>query len=363
MIETPVINNKSPIVFIIYNRPQKTQQSFESIKHYKPEVLYIVSDGPKNANDAKAVAETRKVVEQIDWKCNVIRIYSDTNMSCGLRIYSGLNEVFKTTDKAIIIEDDIVVSPDFFTFCTTMLHHFENNQQVMAINGWNGWLNYNNNLYDAFLNKYTSVWGWATWKRAWQKFEFEPEYEPDFLENTLKKYFNNTFREQLTLHTYKHRLWQRFNSWDLQWGLAIYLNKGLVVTSSINLCSNIGFDSTGTHLNIDDFRGLYSNYLKNISTNKLLIQERYNQTIENYDLGMVLMNIVCMYDNVAKVMLLHKHPELIPLNQSRIGWQCQLEPFNNAALILEMIKIIEKNIDHPQLQKIKKVFQLIINNE
>ena len=284
-------------------------------------------------------------------------------MSCGLRIYSGLNEVFKTTDKAIIIEDDIVASQDFFTFCTTMLHHFENDERVMAINGWNGWLNYNNNLYDAFLNKYSVVWGWATWKRAWQKYEFEPVYELDLLANSIKNYFNNAFREQLTLYTYNQKLWKKINTWDMQWNLAIYMNNALVVTSSINLCSNIGFDSEGTHLTNDDFRGLYLNNLKRIGINKLIVQEQLNQSIENYDLGIDLMSIICTYDNVAKVMLLYKHPQHITSNHSKIGWQCQLEPFNNAALILEMVNSIEKYIDHPQLQKIKKVFQLINKNE
>ena len=360
MKEIQISHIKTPVVFIIYNRPEKTQQSFASIQVYQPEILYIIADGPRNEEDELKVRKTREIVEQIDWNCKVIQIYSETNMSCGLRIYTGLNEVFESTEKAIIIEDDIVVSQDFFTFCSTMLNHYENDPRIMAVNGWNGWIEYNSNQQDAFLNKYSAVWGWATWKRAWRKFEFEPDYEPILLMSSLKKYFNNDFRERLTLHTYQHRLWQKYKSWDLQWSLALYLNNGYVVTSSNNLCSNIGFDPDGTHMTQDDFRSLFSPSLNTCFTNHFEVCEQYNQAIEQYDLGVVLMNIICMYENVGKVMLLHKNPQLIPTNQSKIGWQCQLEPFNHVSLILEMLAVIEKKIEHPKLQRIKKVFQQLI---
>jgi hypothetical protein len=360
MKEIQISHIKTPVVFIIYNRPEKTQQSFASIQVYQPEILYIIADGPRNEEDELKVRKTREIVEQIDWNCEVIQIYSETNMSCGLRIYTGLNEVFESTEKAIIIEDDIVVSQDFFTFCSTMLNHYENDPRLMAVNGWNGWIEYNSNQQDAFLNKYNSVWGWATWKRAWEKYQFEPDHEIEMVSNSLKKYFNNHSREKLALHTYKQRLWQNYNTWDMQWNLAIFLNNGLIISSSRNLCSNIGFDLEGTHLTQEDFRKLYTPQIKSINTSKILIEEDYNTSLQKFDFGMELMSIVCTYDHVAKVMLLHKNPQIIPSNHNKIGWECQLEPFNHASLILEMLEVIEKKIEHPKLQKIKKVFQQLI---
>jgi hypothetical protein len=360
MKEIQISHIKTPVVFIIYNRPEKTQQSFASIQVYQPEILYIIADGPKNEEDELKVRKTREIVEQIDWNCEVIQIYSETNMSCGLRIYTGLNKVFESTEKAIIIEDDIVVSQDFFTFCSTMLNHYENDPRIMAVNGWNGWIEYNSNQQDAFFNKYHSVWGWATWKRAWKKYQFEPDHEIEIVSNSLKKYFNNHSRLKLALYTYKQRLWQNYNTWDMQWSLAIFLNNGLIISSSRNLCSNIGFDLEGTHLTQEDFRKLYTPQIKSNSTNNILVEEDYNTSLQKFDLGMQLMSIVCTYDHIAKVMLLHKNPQIIPSNHNKIGWECQLEPFNHASLILEMLEVIEKKIEHPKLQKIKKVFQQLI---
>lgn len=357
-IHIPKIHAKSSVVFIIYNRPEKTKAAFEAIKNYQPDQLYIIADGAKNSDDLVNVCETRKIVEEINWKCKTIQIYSETNLGCAQRVFTGLNTVFETTDKAIIIEDDILVSPAFFDFCNTMLHHFETNENIMTINGYNGWINYKHQECDAFLSNYASVWGWATWKRAWSKYNFKPNLDERQLAKQLRSYFNDTFRTNLILHSYKHKMWERTNDWGFQLALSMYTTNAYALVSSENYIQNIGFGPESTHFTNDDFRGVLP--ISNVHEKEIYaVDLKYDDSTNNYDLSTTLMNICCMYSDVNKLLMLYNNKQLIPDYPNNIGWQCQLEPFKHPFLILEMIETLEAQIIHPQLSRIKKAFVLL----
>ena len=355
-IHIPKIHSKSPVVFIIYNRPEKTKAAFEAIKNYQPEQLYLIADGTKNSDDLKRVVETRNIVSEINWECKVTRLYADENLGCALRVVTGLNEVFETCDKAIIIEDDIIVSPAFFDFCTTMLHHFQDDDKIMTINGTNSWINFKEKECDAFLSNSLSVWGWATWKRSWKKYQFKPTFDEQTVQNQLKTYFNNPFREALILHSFRHKLFERTNDWGFQLALAMYTSNAYALTPSENYIQNIGFGQEGTHFTNPDFRATFPVFTEH-TNESYTVSYHYDTSNEKYDLGATLMNIICMYEDVFKLSLLVKNKHLISDYAQNIGWQCQLEPFNHPELILEMIQELEKHMEHPQLTRIKKAFQ------
>jgi len=117
----------TPLVFIIFNRPDTTQKVFNAIKLAKPKILYVIADGPRinHQDDAQKCAETRNIINQINWPCEVTKDYSEINLGCKQRIVSGINNAFKKYDKAIILEDDCLPNQSFFMFCEEMLEKYK----------------------------------------------------------------------------------------------------------------------------------------------------------------------------------------------------------------------------------------------
>ena len=156
---------KIPIVVIIFNRPDKTKILYESLSIYKPDTLFIISDGPRKnfENDEEKIRQSREIFKHIDWDCEVLFNESETNLGCRERIISGLNWVFNKVEKAIILEDDCIPSKDFFPFMEKMLVRYQSNVKIASVCGSNFLSHWDKNKESYFYSKYFHGWGWATW--------------------------------------------------------------------------------------------------------------------------------------------------------------------------------------------------------
>lgn len=232
------------VAFLIYNRPALTERVFAEIRRARPDRLLIVADGPRIGQpvDAKKVEAVRSVVERVDWPCEVSRNYSDTNLGCRRRVSSGLDWVFRTVDEAVILEDDCLPHPDFFLFCVELLARYRNDGRVGHICGTNFDPHSGHRGESYFFSRYASIWGWATWRRAWRDYDVDMRRWPEvkmskrhhsFLPSrTDWRYFENCWDEVTA---------RRIDTWDAQWGFATLLNGRIAVRPSVNLVSNIGF--------------------------------------------------------------------------------------------------------------------------
>ena len=110
---------QTPILFIIFNRPNTTQRVFDEIKKIKPSKLYVVADGPRleRNKEREMCEETRDIIRQIDWECEVFKNYSETNLGCKKRVSSGIDWFFEHEEQGIILEDDCLPHQTFFRFC------------------------------------------------------------------------------------------------------------------------------------------------------------------------------------------------------------------------------------------------------
>ena len=173
--ENSVIEPKlnTPVLFIIFNRPEETKLAFKQIRQVKPQKLYISGDGPRsnNPNDQTKITATRDyVLNNINWECEVKTLIRDTNLGCREGVASALDWFFENEEAGIVIEDDIIVSNDFFIYAQELLERYKNNPQIMCItadNFQNG-KTYNNDSY--YYSQIPHYWGWASWKRAWEKY-------------------------------------------------------------------------------------------------------------------------------------------------------------------------------------------------
>jgi hypothetical protein len=243
----------TPVTFIIFNRPDTTQKVFNVIKTIKPNKLFVVADGPRSNkdNEFQKCKQTRDIINQIDWECEVYKNYSDVNLGCMNRIISGLDWVFENTDETIILEDDIIPNLTFFRFCQEILDKYREDERIMMVSGNNFQFGKKRTTYSYYFSYFPHIWGWATWKRAWEKFDSEIKIWPELRDG---KWLNDILHNKTAVRMW-HKNFERFflkeicHNWDVQWVFACWVNNGLTILPNVNLTSNIGFGKDSTHTN------------------------------------------------------------------------------------------------------------------
>ncbi len=241
---------KSPILFITFNRPDKTARVFDVIKEYKPERLYLASDGPRKhkQNEDMLVLETRKIISQIDWPCEVKKLYRDENLGCKKAVSSAITWFFEQEEMGIILEDDCLPNISFFEYSNMLLKKYKNDADIYHINGTNLLSPISKERLNTtyYFSKNIHVWGWASWRRAWNKYSLEMDELRNSKEVIASQFADKkigTFWYSLFNHI-KHN---NVDTWDAQWVYSIYKNNGLSISPSVNLIENIGFDQSATH--------------------------------------------------------------------------------------------------------------------
>ncbi len=238
------------VALFIFNRPDTTEKVFAAIRQAEPSKLLVVADGPRRdrPDEAEKCAKTRAVIDRVDWNCEVLTNYSEVNLGCKLRVSSGLNWVFDNVEEAIILEDDCLANPTFFTFCEELLERYRHDERVMVISGNNFQYGYNYSDYSYYFSRYTFIWGWATWRRAWQHYDGDMKQWQKIRDERL---LVSILGETKTLKFW-HRWFQEIYEgdetvWDCCWTLSCWLQNGLSIIPKVNLVSNIGFDENATH--------------------------------------------------------------------------------------------------------------------
>lgn len=213
---------KTPVLFIIFNRPDTAQQVFNAIRRAQPKQLYVAADGPREdrPGEAQRCQQTRDIIKQVDWQCEIRTLFQEKNLGCGLGPATAITWFFDNVEEGIILEDDCVPSADFFTFCEELLDYYRDNKKIMHISGDNFQYGQKRGDGSYYFSAWADchAWGWATWRRAWKYFDFSCTSD-------------------------EHRK----TVWDWQWGISVRDKGGLGIVPNVNLVSNIGVGSDATH--------------------------------------------------------------------------------------------------------------------
>jgi hypothetical protein len=243
---------KTPVIFIIFNRPDTTRQVFETIRQARPSKLLLVADGPRysHPNDPALCKQVRNMVmEGIDWPCELLTCFSDNNLDRDPRIISGLTWAFEQVEQAIILEDDCLPDNSFFHFCDELLERYKDDPRIMSICGSNYLPKFNEHYpYSYYFSRIPIVWGWATWRRAWGFYGKKIEKSTEELNEYLKEYFG----EWPEIYDYAVAMLKLCRnqgnlSWDYFWAFIVMFHKSFHIIPSKNLVSNIGFSSEATY--------------------------------------------------------------------------------------------------------------------
>jgi len=239
---------KTPIAFIIFNRPDTTQEVFNKIKKIKPEQLFVIADGARNNEEWQECNKTRDIINQVNWNCKVHKNYSNKNLGCKVRVSSGLDWFFQNVEEGIILEDDCVPHQNFFQYCEDLLEKYRDNEKIMQISGQNLQFGKKRGNADYYFSIFNHIWGWATWRRAWQYYDVEMKTFPEFKEKMeIKKIFDKKRFQKYWNKVFQKTYSGKIDTWDYQWTYTCWLKNGLTCLPNVNLVTNIGFDERGTH--------------------------------------------------------------------------------------------------------------------
>lgn len=245
---------KTPVAYIVFNRPDLTSRTFAAIREQKPSQLFVIADGPREEHptDSERCAEVRDIVAQVDWPCEVSRQYSAVNLGCKVRPSSGLDWVFGLVDRAIILEDDCLPGPEFFEFCDILLERYADDDRVWVITGNNFQRGRRRGGASYYFSRYNSVWGWATWRRAWNRYRADIPFWPEWRESVdwrrtvpdriERRYWTGIFDRVQAGHVE--------SAWDYPWSATVWYHGGLTATPNANLVTNIGFGIDATHTRV-----------------------------------------------------------------------------------------------------------------
>lgn len=243
--------NVKNLAIIVFNRPELTEKVMLEIKKAKPENFFIIADGPrsKNKKDEELCKETlKKVLKNINWACNVYKNVSVKNLGCKKRVVSGLNWVFSKVEDCVILEDDTIPSQSFFSYCSELLEKYRDNNSIGLISGDNFLFNKVKIKESYYFSKYCHIWGWATWKRVWSKYDADVTFWPSFKENNvLNQILDNNNEITKCKKNFQNVFDEKIDTWDYQLTLMFWKEKLLSIMPNKNLVSNIGFGLDATH--------------------------------------------------------------------------------------------------------------------
>lgn len=243
---------RTPVAFIIFNRPDTTKHVFAEIARAKPRKLFVIADGPRrdHPEDSGKCAAAREIVERVDWECEVLKNYSNANLGCGYRPATGISWVFEQEEEAVILEDDCVPHSTFFPFCEELLEKYRHDERVMQISGFNSLSGRRSMPYSYSFYRNFACWGWATWRRAWRYHDMEMKLWPE-LRNT--NWLQDVVGDLRATEHWKqifdaaHSNSATIDYWDYQFLFACWAQSGLAISPATNLVANIGFRADATH--------------------------------------------------------------------------------------------------------------------
>lgn len=241
---------KTSVLFLVFNRPNTTAQVFEAIRQAKPPRLYVAADGPREGREGEAdrVAKVREIATAVDWPCEVKTLFREKNMGCKYAVSGAITWFFEREEQGIILEDDCLPSQSFFWFCEDLLNTYKTDTRIMMIAGTNLSADPNSNTSFSFRT-FAHVWGWATWRRAWERYDPEMLAYPKFKqEKILAKISNNPLMIKFWESEWDDNYFNKRNSWVNPFLFQILINRSMAIIPHINLVKNIGFRNDATHM-------------------------------------------------------------------------------------------------------------------
>ncbi len=242
---------KSAVLFLVFNRPDTTRKVFNAIRLAKPQKLYVSADGsrPNREGEYERCEEVRRIATAVDWPCELKTLFRDKNMGCKKGVSGGINWFFENEEEGIILEDDVLPVQSFFQYCDELLERYRHDERVGVISGCNLISKRFISQDSYFISRYNHVWGWASWRRAWQLYDGNMRSWPQWNNiGGLKTISDgNKLFEIYWQDIFEKSFHDEIDSWAYPWTFNCWYHGMMSVLPSHNQTNNIGCNSDATH--------------------------------------------------------------------------------------------------------------------
>lgn len=294
-----------PVLLLVFNRFESVKEVFNAVKKQCPKSLFIAADGPRDSipDELSMCNQLRDwILKNITWDCEVRTLFRNKNTGCGRAVFEAISWFFDQVEEGIILEDDCLPGSSFFTFCIANLEKYRSDPRISIISGNNFQPNQPVDTgSDYYFSVFPSTWGWATWKRVWEGYNFNiPQWDKD----EVKELNNFLFKEKKYNQWWINKLHWMQNTkpedmWDFQFYFHCMKRKQLAIIPKANLVSNIGFGESATHTTDRE------SYFANLPLHELLIPLHHPDKIErNYDADLFVQKM--LFGEVEQISSLKK---------------------------------------------------------
>lgn len=247
--------SRSPVLFLIFNRPKQTAEVFEAIRRARPPRLYISADGPRSGfpDEADRCEQARTVATRVDWPCEVKTLFQERNQGCRLAVSGGITWFFEQEAEGIVLEDDCLPHASFFPYCDELLERYRDDLRIMSIAAVNVQGTGLDIPYSYYHSKFSLMWGWATWRRAWKLYDLSMGSWPAVRRTRWLYSIGNNSRlfASIWSEIFERAYRGEIDTWDYQWIYTCWREHGLTVIPAANLVRNLGYGEDATHTSRD----------------------------------------------------------------------------------------------------------------
>lgn len=250
------IRRCATVALFVYNRHWHTKMTVEALLRNAEACdtpLVIYSDAPKNESAACSVAEVRAYLRTIQGFGSIQIVERVTNLGLARSITDGVTSLSREYGRVIVLEDDLLTSPDFLRFMNQGLSLYENDTAVASIHGY-AYPTCNREIIpESYFLRGADCWGWATWDRAWQHFEQDGSKLLRRLERARLGHCFDFDGNSSYVRMLRNQTKGRNDSWAIRWHASAFLDNMLTLCPRESLVINIGFDNSGTHCGVADY--------------------------------------------------------------------------------------------------------------
>jgi hypothetical protein len=242
-----------PLLLFAYNRPEHTRQTVEALRANigaSDTVLHVYCDGPKDDSQAATVAAVRSYLRGVDGFKSLVLVERDHNMGLARSVITGVTDLLESHPAVIVVEDDLVTSPDFLKFMNAALTTYQSRSDIFSITGYNYPLPIPITYpQDAYLSYRSSSWGWGTWPDRWRKVDWAVSDFDQFLEDKKQLALFARGGSDL-LPMLKKQMESKLDSWSIRFDYAHFKHDATCLHPVRSRLRNIGFDGTGVHCGV-----------------------------------------------------------------------------------------------------------------
>ena len=235
------------VLLLFFNRPESFGQVFAEVKKARPSKLFLYQDGSRGERDLAGIKACREIAEDIDWECEVHRMYQEKNVGCDPSEYLSQKWAFSIVDKCIVLEDDDVPSQSFFPFCKEMLDRYEHDERIVMVAGFNTDEVTPDVPDDYFFTTVFSIWGWASWRRVIDQWDGQYSFLDDAYNMHQLRLLTKErrYRQTMLQMCYDHRALKKEYYESIFWACMMF-NHGLAIMPTKNLINNLGVSAGGS---------------------------------------------------------------------------------------------------------------------